>query len=164
MTSCQRLDLAEHSPIWQVRGQSGARTEVASLRHAGAFHGVEEFTGSLFPQLHWPEARRPHRHLRSRTKGFQNAFPWGRKEKISRRRYNLPVRRLLSIIFLFLFSVQLISPVLALAASSDANLSACCRRNGAHHCIMKMQQAEPSGPGISLAAIPQRCPAYPALI
>jgi hypothetical protein len=85
-------------------------------------------------------------------------------EKISRNRYNLPVRRLLSIIFLFLFSVQLISPVLALAASSDANLLACCRRNGAHHCIMKMQQAESSGPGISLSAIPQRCPAYPALI
>jgi hypothetical protein len=29
---------------------------------------------------------------------------------------------------------------------------------------MKMQQTESSGPGISLSAIPQRCPANPAVI
>jgi hypothetical protein len=82
-------------------------------------------------------------------------------------RYNDTVRRLLSITLLLLFSLPLISPVLALAASSDANLPACCRRNGAHHCIMKMHQAESSGrgtQGTTFSAIPQTCPAYPAIV
>jgi hypothetical protein len=74
------------------------------------------------------------------------------------------VRRLIGITLLLLFSLPLISPVLALAASSDANLPACCRRNGAHHCSMKMHQAESSGHGPSFSAIPQRCPAYPAMV
>jgi hypothetical protein len=75
--------------------------------------------------------------------------------------YNEPVRRLLSIALLLLFSLPLISPVLALTltASSDRYLPACCRRNGAHHCIMKVRPAD----GISLSSIPQRCPAYPAV-
>jgi hypothetical protein len=74
------------------------------------------------------------------------------------------VRRLIGITLLLLFSLPLISPVLALAGSSAANLPACCRRNGAHHCMMKMRQAESSGSGINLSAIPQKCPAYPAMV
>jgi hypothetical protein len=74
------------------------------------------------------------------------------------------VRRLLSITLLLLFSLPLISPVLALAAGSDANLPACCRRNGAHHCIMKMHQADSSEHGPTFSAIPQTCPAYPAIV
>jgi hypothetical protein len=79
-------------------------------------------------------------------------------------RYNPLVRRLISITLLLLFSLPLISPVLALAAVSDANLPACCRRNGAHHCMMKTQQTEASGHGPSFSAIPQKCPAYPAMV
>jgi hypothetical protein len=79
-------------------------------------------------------------------------------------RYNDTVRRLLSITLLLLFSLPLISPVLALAASSDANLPACCRRNGAHHCMLKMHQPESSGHGPTFSAIPQQCPAYPAMV
>jgi hypothetical protein len=74
------------------------------------------------------------------------------------------VRRLIGITLLLLFSLPLISPVLALAGSSDANLPACCRRNGAHHCMMKMRQAKSSGSEINLSAIPQKCPAYPAVV
>lgn len=74
------------------------------------------------------------------------------------------MRRSIAITLLLLFSLPLISPVLALAAASDANLPACCRRNGAHHCMMKMQQREPSGPEIRLSTISQRCPAYPAAV
>jgi hypothetical protein len=73
------------------------------------------------------------------------------------------VRRLLSITLLLLFSLPLISPVLALAAGSDANLPACCRRNGAHHCIMKLHQADSSGQGPTFSTVPQKCPAYPAI-
>jgi hypothetical protein len=74
------------------------------------------------------------------------------------------VRRLISITLLLLFSLPLISPALAITASAGANLPACCRRNGAHHCMMNMQQAESSGPGVRLSATPQRCPAYPAVV
>jgi hypothetical protein len=74
------------------------------------------------------------------------------------------VRRLLSTVLLLLFSLPLISPLLALTANSDANLPACCRRNGAHHCTRVTPPADPSAPGINLSTIPQHCPAYPAVI
>jgi len=72
------------------------------------------------------------------------------------------VRRLLSTVLLLLFSLPLISPVLAIAAGSEANLPACCRRNGAHHCRGLMRPTESSGPNLS--ATPQCCPAYPAVV
>jgi len=72
------------------------------------------------------------------------------------------VRRFSSIVLLLLFSFPLISSVFALVASSDVNLPACCRRNGAHHCAGTMRAPESSGPAFS--AIPQRCPAYPAVV
>ena len=74
------------------------------------------------------------------------------------------MRRVLSFALLLLFSLPLISPVLALTAGSDANLPACCRRNGAHHCTSMTHPADPSAAGINLSAIPQPCPAYPAVI
>jgi hypothetical protein len=73
------------------------------------------------------------------------------------------VRRVLTFTLLLLFSLPLISPLLTLTASSDANLPACCRRNGAHHCTSMTPPADPSD-GINLAAIPQHCPAYPAVV
>lgn len=79
-------------------------------------------------------------------------------------RYNETVRRLIGITLLLLFSAPLISPLLALTASTAANLPACCRRNGAHHCMMNMDQTESSGSAPSLSAIPRKCPAYPAAV
>ena len=79
-------------------------------------------------------------------------------------RYNLPVRRFLGIALLLLFSLPLISPLLALSAGSDANLPACCRRNGAHHCKQLMRSTGSSAPGVSLSPMPQRCPEYPAAV
>jgi hypothetical protein len=73
------------------------------------------------------------------------------------------VRRVLSFTLLLLFSLPLISPVLALTASSDGILPACCRRNGAHHCT-SMTRSPQLGSGTSLSAIPQHCPAYPAAV
>jgi hypothetical protein len=72
------------------------------------------------------------------------------------------VRRLLTIALLLVFSLPLIAPVLAVTASSDANLPACCRRNGAHHCARMVQSKESSDP--SLSSIPQHCPAYSTII
>jgi len=79
-------------------------------------------------------------------------------------RYNVTVRRILGIVLLLLFSLPLISPVLAVVAGSDANLPACCRRAGAHHCMRMMQPTGSSVPGTTVAAIPQHCPAFPAVI
>jgi hypothetical protein len=73
------------------------------------------------------------------------------------------VRRVLSFALLLLFSLPLISPLLALTATSDANLPACCRRNGAHHCTSMARPTDPPA-GINLSAIPQHCPAYPAVV
>lgn len=72
------------------------------------------------------------------------------------------MRRVLSTVLLLLFSLPLISPVLAVVTGSDANLPACCRRSGAHRCMKKMQPTESSSP--SLSSIPQHCPAYPAAV
>jgi len=63
-----------------------------------------------------------------------------------------------------LFSLPLISPLLALSAGSEANLPVCCRRNGAHRCMMLMQSAGSSAPGVNISAIPQKCPACPAVV
>jgi hypothetical protein len=71
---------------------------------------------------------------------------------------------MLSFTLLLLFSLPLISPVLALTASSDANLPACCRRNGVHHCTSMTRQTDPADVGINLSAIPQHCPAYPTVV
>jgi hypothetical protein len=73
------------------------------------------------------------------------------------------VRRSLSIVLLLLFSLPLISPLLALTADSDANLPACCRRNGTHHCFRTTRPAAPSA-GTQLSDIPKPCPAYPAVV
>jgi hypothetical protein len=79
-------------------------------------------------------------------------------------RYNETVRRLIGITLLLLFSSPLMSPLLALTASTTANLPACCRRNGAHHCMMNTQQTESSSSSINVSTIPQKCPAYPAAV
>jgi hypothetical protein len=78
-------------------------------------------------------------------------------------RYNKTVRRALSFVLLLLFSLPLISPLLALSADSEANLPACCRRNGAHLCFRMIHPAEPSA-GTQFSTIPKPCPAYPATV
>ena len=79
-------------------------------------------------------------------------------------RYNKIVRRALSTVLLLLFSLPLISPLFALAADSGVNLPACCRRNGAHHCARTIHSTESSSSGFAVSAIPQQCPAYPAVV
>ncbi len=48
------------------------------------------------------------------------------------------VQRLFSILLLVLFALPLLTPLLALAGgvTRDADLPACCRRDGAHRCAM----------------------------
>ena len=74
------------------------------------------------------------------------------------------MRRLLSLALLAVFSLPLILPALALGQDPESNLPVCCRRNGAHHCMMSMQQKAALGQGIQASAPRPRCPAYPAVI
>lgn len=67
------------------------------------------------------------------------------------------MRRILAIAAVVLFWL---APVAALLpGSDDAQLPACCRRHGAHHCAMSMGMAEQALPG-HWFAIPNHCPRY----
>ena len=75
--------------------------------------------------------------------------------------YNRSVRRLLALSLLLLFSFPLVSPLLALSTNSDANLPICCRRDGTHHCQMKMQRTGTFTHQTVLSTISTKCPFYP---
>jgi hypothetical protein len=78
-------------------------------------------------------------------------------------RYNRDVRRVLAISLLLLFSLPLISPLFALAANPGDKLPACCRRNGVHHCAIRMLRGEQSQ-GEQFTARQEKCPAYPRAV
>ncbi len=61
------------------------------------------------------------------------------------------MRRLLAIALFFLVSFPLISPLFALTGGPQANLPACCRRNGAHHCMGTMRMPDSADQTIKLA-------------
>ena len=65
------------------------------------------------------------------------------------------MKRFFASLLLALFSFSLITP--ALLADSDANLPACCRRLGLHHCSIVGQRAGSTGARIDIA----RCPQFP---
>jgi hypothetical protein len=66
------------------------------------------------------------------------------------------MRRPLSILIVALF---LLAPLSALIpGAADAQLPACCRRHGAHHCAMAAMSAPPAGTHQFTA--PNRCPLY----
>jgi hypothetical protein len=71
------------------------------------------------------------------------------------------VRRILALSLLLLFSFPLVSPLFALSTNSDANLPVCCRRNGAHHCQMKLQRSNTSADQTTVTTISTKCPFYP---
>ena len=66
------------------------------------------------------------------------------------------MRRLLSITLLLLVVFPLAAPLFA--ASGEAQLPACCRKAGAHHCMMGAMD-ESEGPRV--VAYRDRCPAFP---
>lgn len=71
--------------------------------------------------------------------------------------YDVLVRRASAILLLLLFSLPLIAPALA-STPDDAQLPACCRRDGKHHCAMNMEVGSiPSG----FHVVSERCPYSP---
>jgi hypothetical protein len=69
------------------------------------------------------------------------------------------VRRFLSISLLLLFTLPLVSPLFA-ASTADANIRACCRRNGKHHCAMSAtaQSAANDAAKPYTVSLRERCP------
>ena len=76
------------------------------------------------------------------------------------------MRRLLSISLLLLLVLPIVSPLFA-ATPSEANLPACCRRNGKHHCSMgsimgtmgtALQTSSSQSPTAQSPALREKCP------
>jgi hypothetical protein len=68
------------------------------------------------------------------------------------------VRRASTLALLAVIGFSLIAPGVFLDAES--NLPSCCRRNGAHHCTMNVDEAAANS-AMSVQAIRQTCPLFP---
>ena len=76
-----------------------------------------------------------------------------------------PVRKFLSILLLAFFGLPLMSPLFALGTDVPSSVPACCRRNGAHHCLGGMtEHAGASKQGIQIGALAQKCPYLPKAV
>lgn len=76
------------------------------------------------------------------------------------------MRRGFSIFLILMFGL---SPLSSLVGDSeDANLPACCRRHGAHHCAIAAQMAARAEQARSdktpLISAPMTCPSYPGVV
>jgi hypothetical protein len=69
------------------------------------------------------------------------------------------VRRLITISLLLFFLLPIVSPLFA-AMPDEANLPACCRRNGKHHCMMTAatQSAANQAPRLQSVTMHEKCP------
>jgi hypothetical protein len=79
--------------------------------------------------------------------------------------HEFQMRRGFSIFLILTFAL---GPLSALAdGSEDANLPACCRQLGAHHCAMSVHraaiQAEAESDKTTSVDVPSTCPQYPGL-
>lgn len=67
------------------------------------------------------------------------------------------MRRTSAILLTLLFGWMLCAPLLI--TSTDAGLPACCRRSGAHHCVMGINFDGTGHP--TVAQLATRCPMFP---
>jgi len=75
------------------------------------------------------------------------------------------VRKLLAIALLAVFGLPFVPPLLALSATSDTALRACCRRNGKHHCFMAADEKEAPSQGLPEFNAPtEKCPYCPSSV
>ena len=75
------------------------------------------------------------------------------------------LRRLVAIALLAVFGLPFAQSLFALTPKSDANLPACCRRNGKHHCMMSMaERREMSSNKPQFAPPVEKCPYCPAAL
>ncbi len=75
------------------------------------------------------------------------------------------MRRLISILLLAVFGLPVVSPLFAATQAVDAGLPACCRRNGKHHCMMKMEErSKLIQQGVWISTPADKCPNYPGVL
>lgn len=75
------------------------------------------------------------------------------------------MRRCLSIFLVLLFGFGPLSSLID--GNEDANLPACCRRHGMHHCAIATQMAataEQSSGNTPAISAPNTCPLYPGAV
>jgi hypothetical protein len=68
------------------------------------------------------------------------------------------MRRTIALALLMMFSLPLIAPVFG--PDADANLPPCCRRNGKHHCMMRMMQRLGNNEK-GFTSVAEKCPCFP---
>jgi hypothetical protein len=73
--------------------------------------------------------------------------------------YQTQMRRALSISLILFFCIGPVT--VALGASEDTGLPACCRRHGAHHCAESMRMIAEAAPGKANLTASATCPAFP---
>jgi hypothetical protein len=75
------------------------------------------------------------------------------------------LRNLFSILLLALIGLPLVSPLFAMTAMNGANLPACCRRSGKHHCAMSMSERNRfAATRTGFQGPLEKCPYRPALV
>ena len=70
----------------------------------------------------------------------------------------LIMRRTIALALMMMFSLTLIAPLFG--PDADANLPPCCRRNGKHHCMMRMVQRL-SDNQKAFTSVSEKCPCFP---
>lgn len=73
--------------------------------------------------------------------------------------YPLAMRRWFASVLLLLTALLPLQPLIA-SAQADASLPACCRRNGAHHCMMMMGAMLLADSGTQPSVRPAPCPLW----
>lgn len=74
------------------------------------------------------------------------------------------MHKILSILLLMAFALPGLTPLLAKSSPDEANLPACCRRNGKHHCMMsRAERSKMLSNKPQFTSIPEQCPYCPAV-
>jgi hypothetical protein len=75
------------------------------------------------------------------------------------------LRKAVSITLLVVLCLLFVQPLLALGARSEANLPACCRRNGEHHCMRSVvERSKLASRDTQFQAPVEKCPYCPTAI
>jgi hypothetical protein len=75
------------------------------------------------------------------------------------------LRKFIAILLLAAFGLPFTQSLFALTPKSDANLPACCRRNGTHHCMMSMaERREMASDKPRFTSPVEKCPYCPAAL
>jgi len=72
------------------------------------------------------------------------------------------MRRGFSIFLILMFGLGPLSSLID--GSEDANLPACCRRHGAHHCVVAAMARQAQSGKTPMVSSPMTCPSYPGAI